>query len=107
MITTPPGYLQAASRSHAPRWRCSILDSAGTPIVANLPVTQGEIVKDAARDPRCTAFVDVPTERTPVPLDQSYLPTGGRLLLQYRIAEYEAWVTVADLDGLREALAAP
>ena len=107
MITAPAGYLQAASVTHAPKWRVSMLTASGTPIHDALPFTGGSISKDATQSPRCRASIDIPTQPVPGLLDQTMLPTGQRLRFEYSIAHFDQWVTVADLDVVRSTITRP
>lgn len=104
MITVPAAFLNAANKTHAPRWRASILDKTGAPLVSDLPVVRGEINSDMDQT---TAAVDVPTQESPQKIDQRYLPTGGRLKLEYTIEHLGTWVTVADLDMTASAISRP
>jgi len=107
VIPVPPAYLDAANRTHEPQWRVSILDRAGVVQVANLPVVAGGITRDNSGSPRTSVNCDVATQQTPQPIDQRYLPTGGRLRVEYRIAELADWVVLADVDMVASAIARP
>lgn len=107
MITVPADWLQAASGTHAPRWRARILDVSGAVVVDELPVVGGQITRDEARNPRTEVNVDVPTVAVPSLIDQAYLPTGGRLQVQWSVAPSPAWVTVADVDMVASAISRP
>jgi len=100
-------YRQAASVTHAPKWRVSMLNADGTPIHDALPFTGGSITKDATQSPRCRATVDIPTQPVPGLMDQTMIPTGQRLRFEYSIAHYDQWLTVADLDVVRSSITRP
>jgi hypothetical protein len=109
MITVPADWPADARITHEPQWRGQILDAAGAVLVDGLGIRGGRIVKDAARNPRCSIdSLEIPTE-SPVPslIDQHYLPVGGRIRLQHRIAPDEAWTTIADCDMVRSTIARP
>lgn len=107
MITVPADWLQAASGTHAPRWRARLLTAAGDITVDDLPVVGGQIVRDETRNPRTEVNVDVPTTAIPGLLDQAYLPTGGRLQLQWTLQGSGTWVTMADVDVVAAAISRP
>ncbi len=104
MIDVPPSWLDAVSRTHAPRWRAQVLHGDGSTAIPDLPVTGGQIVRDESGTPRTEASVDIPTTAAPTLLDQSLLPTGGRLVLQYSV-NGEPWATMADLDMVSSTIA--
>ena len=104
MIPVPAGYLTAASNTHAPVWRVSM----GTPKgLVPLPILGGSITKDTATAGRCRGTVTIPTQPVPQPIDQAMIPTGQRLLFEYSIAHFGAWVTIADLDVIRSRIIRP
>lgn len=107
MITVPDGWVEAASGSHAPKWRARILDPAGALVVGDLPVVGGQITRDESSTPRTTVNVDVPTTAAPALIDQAYLPVGNRLQVQWSVAPSTTWVTVADVDMVASAISRP
>jgi hypothetical protein len=107
MITVPATYPTAASVTHAPKWRVSMLTAAGTPIHDALPFTGGRIVKDATQSPRCRATIDIPVQPVPGLIDQTMIPTGQRLRFEYSIAHFDTLVTVADLDVVKSTIVRP
>lgn len=109
MIGVPGSWLTIANHSHRPRWRASILDAAGSPLVPSLNVTGGQIIREEGTSPRVSANVDVPADPQWRVLDQAYLPTGGRLAIEFSITDdgTGTWVTMADLDIAATALARP
>lgn len=104
MIPHPAGWQDAASGTHAPGWRATLLRRDGTVAVANLPVVDGSIDKD--EDRRTQLSVNVPTQAVPGLIDQEYLPMGGRVRLDYSIGG-ASWITVADCDMVASAIARP
>jgi hypothetical protein len=104
MIPVPAGWQDAASGTHAPRWRATLLRRDGTVAVPDLPVVDGSIDKDDER--RTQLSVNVPTQAVPGLIDQEYLPMGGRVRLDYSIGG-TSWITVADCDMVASAIARP
>ena len=107
MIPVPDGWAEAASGTHAPKWRARILDPAGALVVADLPIVGGQITRDESTAPRTQVNVDVPTTAAPQLIDQAYLPVGNRLQVQWSIAPSTTWVTVADVDLVASAISRP
>jgi hypothetical protein len=109
MIGVPAVWLQLASGTHAPRWRASLLDAAGAPLITDLPVTGGQLSREESGSPRTSAEVYLPASPQWQLLDQQYLPTGNRLRLEYTIDGdgLGNWVTLADLDITDSAISRP
>jgi hypothetical protein len=107
MITVPAGYLAAASKTHAPAWRVSMLSGAGDVVLDLIPFTGGSITKDATASPRSRATVTIPTQPTPQLMDQRMIPVGQRLRFEYSIQHYGQWVTIADLDVVSSTISRP
>jgi hypothetical protein len=99
--------MEAANRTHQPLWRVRMLSSTGTQIGEDLPFTGGTITKTMSVTPRTRATLEVPTQMVPTLIDQNYLPTGQRLVFEYRIDGVGGWVTVADLDMVSSQITRP
>jgi hypothetical protein len=104
MIPAPAGYLDAATRTHAPVWRVSMGTPSGLEV---LPILGGTITKDTATAGRCRATITVPTQPVAQPIDQAMIPTGQRLLFEYTIQHFNQWVVIADLDVIRSRIVRP
>lgn len=107
MITMPAGWLDAANRTHAPRWRVWMVDQAGAEIGQPMPIVGGRISKTWALTPRTRASIEVPTQMLPALIDQSMIPTGQGIRIEYNIAHYTDWVIIADLDLVSSRISRP
>jgi len=98
----------AASRTHQPLWRVRMLTAGGTQIGEPLPFVGGTISKTTSVTPRCRATVDVPTGMVPALIDQNYIPTGQRLVFDYKILGAATdWQVIADLDMVGSTITRP
>ena len=104
MSGPPPGAAAAASSTHRPRWRAQLFDAAGQMVTAALPIRYGVVVKDA-QGTRINC--DIPTQPVPQPLDQSYLPTGGSIAVDWRFEGVTDWQRLARCDIVSSAIARP
>jgi hypothetical protein len=104
MSAPPPGAAAAASSTHRPRWRAQLFDEAGQMVTAALPIRYGTVVKD---EQGTRINCDIPTQAVPQLLDQSYLPAGGSIAVDWRFEGVTDWQRLARCDIVSSAIARP
>jgi hypothetical protein len=83
MIPVPQSVMDAVDSTHQPRWSATLTPAGGQPVTVG--IVEGEVRSDAAQYPRHQATIRIPTDLTPAPAADHFLPFGTRLRIDWTL----------------------